>query len=185
MSDLRVASRYARSLIELSAERGQAEQVHTDMKLVHATVQQNRQLSLTLGNPIINAEKKLTILKAIFGDKVSALTITFFELVTRKGRAPLLFATASEFHEQYLRSQGIDNASVTTAIPFTEEMRAGFKTLIKTKTGKTVELREIVDPSIIGGYILQAGDEQIDESVAGKLAQIKLKLTDTSYIPKY
>ncbi|MES2388700.1 MAG: ATP synthase F1 subunit delta [Bacteroidota bacterium] len=184
MSDQRVASRYATSLLELALERGVGEQVHEDMLLFSRTAAANRQFGLLLGNPIVNNEKKFNVLKGLFADKMNPMTMSFFEIASRKKREGILVTVAHEFHDQYLRKKGIDKATVTTTLPLTDELRTEFLALIKQKTGKTVELKEITDPNIIGGFILKVGDYLIDSSVSGKLDQLKLNLTDHTYVSK-
>ena len=181
MSDSRVAYRYARSVLELSVEHGVLEDVYADMQLFANTVAANRALGLLLGNPIVNHAKKLSILKALFEQRVHKLTNMFFEIVCRKNRESVLYKVALSFQEQYLERKGIDHAFVTTAFPLTDDLRAKIAGLVEQRLGKTVILKEIIDPSIIGGYILHVADQQIDDSVAGKLEKMKLKLIDHSF----
>jgi len=64
-------------------------------------------------------------------------------------------------------------AQVTTTFPLDEAMRASFKQMVETKTGKTVELEERVDPQLVGGFVLKVGDWQIDESLRSRLRSLK------------
>ena len=79
MSDYRAASRYAKSLLELAAEKGALEEVHNDMLLLDAICKENRDFMLMLKNPIIKHFKKRQILEAIFKGKVNAITFAAFE----------------------------------------------------------------------------------------------------------
>lgn len=173
MSELRVASRYAKSLIELAQEKGILEDVHNDLYLFKTTCDESRDLRLMLKNPIISSDKKLASLKAIFGKSFGELPTLFFEIVSRKNREPLLYPIAQEVHRQYNALKGIESATVTTAIPLDKELRAEFQKMVKNISGKEVELSEEVDSEIIGGYVLQVADKQIDASVKSKLQTLK------------
>lgn len=86
MAETKVGRRYAQSLMDLAMENKISGQVNDDMLLVANTCAENRELSLLLRNPIINTDKKDAIIKAIFGGKVNNLTLSFMDIITRKGR---------------------------------------------------------------------------------------------------
>ncbi|QCR24195.1 ATP synthase F1 subunit delta [Pontibacter sp. SGAir0037] len=184
MSEIRVASRYAKSLIELAEEKGVLEQVNEDMKLFSNIVSQNRDFKLLLRNPIVKSDKKLAVINGIFKGKVQDMTLSFFNIVARKNRESLLDVVASEFKTQYNLRKGIQKATVTSAAPLTPALRQELAQRLANQTGKAVELEEIVDPSLIGGFVLRIGDQQIDSSVKYKIRKLKNNFTDNSYINK-
>jgi len=182
MSDVRVASRYAKSLIELAQERGILENVYQDMLLFTKTVTASRDLGLMLRNPIVKHDKKLAVLKAIFAGKVNDLTLSFFTIVTEKNREAVLSTVATEFLTQYNLLKKVQKAQVTTAIPLTPALRTEINRMVMNRTGmETVVLEEVVDPAIIGGFVLRIGDVQIDDSISTSLLRLKNKLKDNSY----
>ncbi len=185
MSDIRVASRYARSLIELAKEKNVLEEVHNDMQLFASTVNSNHELLLLLKNPIIRNDKKLNVLKGIFGSKVSNMTMEFFKIASRKKREPYLLSVASEFESLYRIEKGIVKAEVVTAFPMTEEMRREFEAIVVKLTSKKPELVSRIDKSIIGGYILRIGDRQIDESIQSKLEELKSEFSQNPYVKSF
>ncbi|MER2998683.1 ATP synthase F1 subunit delta [Pontibacter populi] len=184
MSELRVASRYAKSLIELAAEKGVVEQVHDDMKLFTSVVSQNRDFQLLLNNPIVKSDKKLAVINAVFKGKVNEMTLAFFNIVARKSRESILEFVATEFEKQYNIMKGIQRASVTTAAPLSPALRQQLGEKLANETGKTIQLEEMIDPSLIGGFVLKVGDKQIDSSVKYSLRKLKNKFKDNSYINK-
>src|SRR4051812_19500086 len=101
MSELTVAARYAKSLIDLSQEQNALEAVNNDMAFFLKTLKANSQLGAVLSNPIISHLKKLNILTELFEDKMNKLSIAFFKLMINKGRGEVLYATAHEFVNQY------------------------------------------------------------------------------------
>lgn len=184
MSDIRVASRYAKSLLELAQERGVLEEVYADMQYFTKTLNANRDLQLVLGNPIVKHDKKLAILNAVFGKNVSELTSAFFRIITQKNREAVLESAAKEFVNQYNEVKGIQKATVTTAVPLTPELRASFQKMVEERTGKTVELHEVVNPAVIGGYVLRIGDQQIDDTIRTNVQKLKNQFKENPYITK-
>lgn len=178
MSDQNVAFRYAKSLIGLAREKGVLEQVYADMRLFEEVSENNRQFMLTMRSPIVKHHKKMEILEAIFRSRVNPVTYSIFEIITRKNREALLYAIAEEFVRQYRLEKGIQQAHLTTATELTEAQRQYFSSLVAAQTGHTVQLVEKVNPDLIGGYILQVNDRQLDNSVRSKLNELRLQMAD-------
>jgi F-type H+-transporting ATPase subunit delta len=183
MADIRAASRYVKSLLDLAVEKNALEEVHKDMLLFSQVVASSRPLALLLRNPIVKHDQKLAVLNKIFGSKVHSLTKAFFEIITRKNREPILESVAREFHNAYNEYKGIGKASVTTAIPLDAKLRAEVEKLVKTYSDKKeIELVEQVDPELIGGFVLKVGDKQVDASIKSKLKALKVKFSENPYI---
>ena len=182
MADQRVAARYAKSLLDLGKELGTLETVKQDMDLLGKTVAQSRDLRLLLRNPIVKHDKKLAILTAIFQGKVSDMTMQFFTILTQKNRESALESMGTEFQAQYNVMQGIQTAEVMSATPLTPASRAELEQLVTKQTGLTqVKLTEKVDPSLIGGFVLRVGDQQIDDSVRTSLRKLRTSLQENTY----
>lgn len=183
MADSRATSRYVKSLLDLAIERNVVEDVHRDMRLFSQTISNSRPLELLLENPVIKHDKKLAILKGVFTGKVHTLTLAFFEIITRKNRESILASVAREFHNAYNNFKGIGKAKVTTATPLDEKLRAEFEQLARRYSDKKqIELVEIVDPELIGGFILKVGDRQVDASIKSKLKTLEVSFSQNPYI---
>lgn len=185
MSEIRVASRYAKSLLELAIEKGVLEEVNNDMQLFGKTLDENRELLLLMKNPVVGNDKKRTILTMIFGKKFNPMTNTFFDIVSRKNRESFLPAVAGEFHRQYNVYKGVVSAEVITTFPLTPEMRKQFNDMVVKISGKKPELKERIDPTLIGGYILKVGDRQIDESVSSRLTELREEFSTNPYVKEF
>ncbi len=186
MTDNRVATRYAKSLIELAIEKGVVDKVHDDMKMFAELCQNNRDFLLMLKNPIINHDRKRKILHQLFEGKVEPSTIAIFDIITRKNREEYLPAIANEFVSQYRTHKNIQKAVVTTPFPLTGELRAKFREMIAQQTGgMSIELEEKVDEELIGGFILKIGDKLMDNSVQHKLQVLSYEFDDDSYTKTY
>jgi F-type H+-transporting ATPase subunit delta len=184
MGSTRVASRYAKSLIELAKEKNHLEQVSADMELLVKIAGENPQFAKVMNNPIIGHDKKQSILNALFKGRVDDLTFSLFSIITRKNRETHLVEIGKEFIHQYRLLQGIELAEITTTFPLTDSLREDFRRLIAKTEKRKVALQEKIDKNIIGGYILKIGDRQVDESIKAKLQKLKSKFKDNPYISK-
>lgn len=185
MVNSRVASRYAKSLLDLAVEKGILKEVYKDMLLFRDTCRANRNLVLMLRNPIIGHDKKKAVLYALFKDKFHPATLTLFDIITRKNRESYLPAIAESFEIQYRQHQGIVKAIVITPVALTEALRKQFIALVAKQTGKEIELEEKIDPAIIGGYVLKIGDQQIDNSVRAKLKTLSYEFSDNTFVKSF
>lgn len=178
MSEHRVAYRYAKSLITLAQEQSLLDEVHEDMQMFSRICTENRDFEVMLNNPIISNYRKLQILKEIFQGKVHATSMSFLNIIARKNREMLLPAITNEFHLQYNIIHEISMAKVATVFPLDDSLRDEFKHLIGQLTGqRAVELEEEINEELIGGYVLKLGGKQIDDSLRGKLNELKLKFS--------
>lgn len=186
MADARVASRYVKSLLGLAVEQGVLEAVNADMQFFDRVCHSNRDFVLMLKSPIIRHEKKKEILNKLFSGKVHPLTMSIIEILTKKNREPLLPSIATEFHNAYNVYMGIGKASVISTIPVDDELRSELVALVKKLSNKTqVELEEKVDKDLIGGFILNVGDRQIDASIKNKLKNLKNKFSENPFIKQF
>ncbi|MGV3508349.1 MAG: ATP synthase F1 subunit delta [Sphingobacteriaceae bacterium] len=173
MSEIQVASRYAKSLIDLAEEQNSVEAVKADMESFVNVMRQNSELQAVLKNPIVGTDKKIAILDQLFGSNYNKVIMAFFKIVVTKGRAEVLYATAKEFINEYNRRKGIIHAVVTSAAPLTEAQKSKIADLVIEATKAQVVLETKVDPELIGGFVLKVGDRQVDASIASSLNKLK------------
>src|SRR5690606_12780242 len=173
MSEFKVASRYAKSLLDLAQEEGKLEAVKRDMEQFAAVLKANPELRAVLENPIMKQDKKSSSLDALFGGKTDPSVSAFFGIMVRKGRAGLLYATAQEFIRAYNEVKGIVHATVTSAATLSAENLDTLRNVLSKEVNAEVVLRNNVDPSLIGGFVVNVGDRQIDASIAGKLKKLE------------
>jgi F-type H+-transporting ATPase subunit delta len=173
MSELTVASRYAKSLIDLSEEQHSLEAINGDMVFFLQTLKANPQLKAVLSNPIISHSKKLAVLTDVFASRVNALSIAFFKIMISKGRGQVIYTTAQEFINLYNTKKHITKATVTSATPLSEANKAKLLADVKAAIGGEIILDTKTDASLIGGFVLTVGDKQIDTSIASNLKKLK------------
>jgi len=174
MSEIKVAGRYAKSLIDLAVENNALQESYNDMVLFEKVVDETPELEAILKNPIVPLDKKTGILTGIFADKVSKLTIAFFKIVVNKGRSAILFATAKQFVQQYNLIKGIVTADVTTATALSAAAKEQIVAIVKRElNANEVIVNEKINGKLIGGFILKVGDKQFDASIASGLSKLK------------
>jgi F-type H+-transporting ATPase subunit delta len=176
MSEIQVASRYAKSLIDLAQEQNALEDIKADIETFVNVLKQNPQLSAILKNPIIGPDKKLGILSSLFAARFHAVVLSFFKIVVSKGRSEILPATAREFMNEYNRRKGVLKATVTSAAALSANSLSELTAAVASATGKEVVLDTRVDADLIGGFVLKVGDKQLDTSIAGQLSRLKKEL---------
>ena len=185
MTDSRAVSRYVKSLLNLAVEKGVLEEVHADMNSFERVLSENRSLLNVMRSPIVRHLKKKSILDALFQSRFNNLTMSFFRIITEKNREELLPAIAKAFHTAYNEYKGIGKASVVTAVALDNELREEILAVARKVTGRpNVELSEEVDPAIIGGFVLNAGSQQIDSSIKHKLKLLQLNFNNSPQVNK-
>ena len=178
----KVATRYAKTLLQLAVEKKVLEHIHKDMLCFEQACAANKSLVSTLRSPVIKHDKKRAILQASFQNKVHDLTHSFFALVTQRHREALLPAMTQAFLAHYDAHQGIKKAQVTTTFPLSDKLgRQLQQTVQQIAPCKQVVLDQHIDPALIGGYILQVEDKQLDQSLRKKLLTLKKHYVTEEY----
>jgi F-type H+-transporting ATPase subunit delta len=176
MSDFRVASRYARSVFDLAIELNVIEKIYNDMILLEQVCKDNRKLVVLLKNPIVRFDYKLRIIRKIFSKHVDQVTLKFFDLICRKNRASILPEVSRVFIMFYHDYKGIVSADVSAAVELSDSLKKEFEGIVGRATGKKVELETTVDESLLGGFVLRVGDNQVDSSIKSKLNNLRRQL---------
>lgn len=185
MLNPRLAGRYAKSLIGLAVEKNQLEEAYQDMVFLQALCKSNPDFVALLKSPIISADKKQAIVKALTEGKISEIAAAFNVLLIRKGRESVLPQIAPAFIEQYKQLKGIQTVKLTTATPVSEELKKTIVDKVREQLPtKSIELAASVDEDLIGGFVLQIGDTLVDASIAYDLNVIKKQFLNNDFIYK-
>jgi len=177
MASTRAAIRYAKAILDLANSKGVAEAVNNDMKSIASAIENNLELSTFIQNPTTKVEVKESALLEVFAN-VNGVTKGLFHLLFENKRFEILDAIAVEYSRVYDESNGIEIAKVTTAIPMDAALEAKVLAKIATLSDKKITIENIVDASIIGGFILRIGDQQYNASVANRLQVLKRELSN-------
>ncbi|MBP4137295.1 ATP synthase F1 subunit delta [Flavobacterium geliluteum] len=177
MASTRAAIRYAKAILDLANSKGVAEAVNNDMKAIASTIESNLELSTFIQNPTTKVEVKESALLEVFAD-VNGVTKGLFHLLFENKRFEILEAIALEYKKLFDESNGVEVAKVTTAIPMDAALKAKVLAKVATLSDKKITIENIVDPAIIGGFILRIGDQQYNASVANRLQVLKRELSN-------
>ncbi|MDH7462039.1 ATP synthase F1 subunit delta [Chitinophagaceae bacterium 26-R-25] len=185
MQNLRLATRYAKSLFELAVEKGQIDAVYNDMLVLQEICNASPEFKRILNSPIIKADKKKSILEAVTNGKVSEMTTRFNTLLVQKGRENELSDIILAFIKEYKQYKGIKVLKLTTAVPVSDSIKKELVEKIQTQTPiKNIELQEIVNPDVIGGFVLQLDDMEIDTSIRSQFNKIKKQFLNNDFVYK-
>lgn len=177
----RAALRYAKAALSLATEANNTKEINNDMLLIASTVDGSKELQAFLNNPISKADDKLNVINGLFGTKINSATNGVIKLLVTNRRFNLLPDVAKQYTLLFDKLQGVDVAKVTTTIPLTKELEEKVLAKVKALTNREVLLENIIDESIIGGFILQIGDKQYNASISGKLESLRKNFKKNDY----
>lgn len=183
MPNPRLAFRYAKSIIDLSIEKGLLEKVYADMLWLQELCRVSPDLITMLRSPVIKADKKQKIMQAITAGKLSELTSGFNKLLIAKNRESLLPEITTAFITAYKQHKNIHTVHLTTASPISESVKNSILEQVKKSAGyENIDLITKVDETLIGGFVLQTGDQLVDASVAYDLKFITRQFENNDFI---
>jgi F-type H+-transporting ATPase subunit delta len=173
MSNYRVITRYAKSLIEIADEQNSLDAVIGDVKGILESFK-NRDLFLLVKSPIVKPAVKQKVFSQIFEGRISEVTFSFITILIRKGRERILQDILNGVLDQYRIIKGITKVELITAVPADKEITDQLVSALKSSSSiNEVELTTKVNPELIGGMIIDFGDHIIDSSVKHELSLIK------------
>ena len=185
MQNPRLGTRYAKSLIDLSVERNELERVYTDMLYLQSLTKQSKEFTNLLRSPVVKSDVKAKIVNTVTEGNISELTKAFTTLLINKGRESNLPEVVFAFVEQYKKLKGIHSVILTTVTPVSDELKRAIVSQIqKTSDMQNIELESKVDESIIGGFVLQAGDKMIDASISYDLKEVAKQFENNDFVYK-
>ncbi len=185
MPNPRLATRYAKSLIDLSIEKGQLENVFADMQWLQVVCKISREFVNVLRSPVIKADKKEKIIEAVTRSNVGEITKAFINLMIRKNRESFLPEVITAFVTQYKVSKNIYIVKLTTASVLDDELKNAIVNQIRaTSKMQNIELETTVNEDLIGGFVLRAGDQLVDASIAYDLKNISKQFDNNDFIYK-
>ncbi len=177
MKSTRAASRYAKALLDLAIERKELEKINEDVVVVYNAITGTRDLQLFLSSPVVKPKVKQAVLKEIFANSVSELTMHFILLIVQHGREVALKAILGSFIDQYRAYNNIAEATITTSTTVSKQTMESIQKKLADALGKKVELVEKVDENLIGGFIIETNNYRMDASLSGSMRKLKRELT--------
>lgn len=184
MKEARPALRYAKAILNLAKESSNETLVNDNMKLIVSTIAESDDLDAMLKSPIIKAADKRKVLDAIFGDKVDNIVKGLFNLLEENKRMIMLEPIAKQYSVIYDYHKSMQVAKVTTAVALTKELEEKIQAKIVELTGNSASIENIINPEILGGFILRVGDVQYDASISNQFNELRREFDNSHYIPK-
>jgi len=175
MNDSKISVRYSRALFLSALEKKILDKVNQDMIFILeiCKIAETKEFLLS---PIIIPSKKQAIFHNILGDNVEKITLSLIDLIVKNGRESFIPAIARNFIHETKKYKGITESVLTTAVKVDYKIKKQIIDLISGVFKTQVELKETIDPEIIGGFILRIDDNYIDGSLKNKLRKIKKEL---------
>lgn len=185
MLNPRVASRYAKSILDLAIEKGKLEEVYNDMLYLQQLNKGSKEFLSLLRSPVVKPDAKIKAVNAVTAGKITDITKSFTTLMINKAREAVLPEVITSFVQQYKQKKNINTVKLTTATPVSDALKNSIVAQVKkTSNMENIELETAVDPSLIGGFVLQAGDKLIDASILYDLKTIARQFENNDFIYK-
>jgi F-type H+-transporting ATPase subunit delta len=173
MKGTKSAIRYAKALLELAIEQNKVDLVLKDMEFFVNSGENNYDLLVFLKSPVIKTDKKLNVLNELYSH-FDVLSKSFIQLITKNRREAILPVIATSFIDLVKSHKNIIPVILISATQLSKESKD--KILSKVKVSGTIELKEEIDSTLIGGFIVRIGDIQVDASVNSQLKKLKIDL---------
>ena len=169
----KVAKRYAQGLLDFTKETGLTDSVFSEMGDVLKTIEKSKELQNFFASPIVDHKKKSSVAAEIFKN-FSAVTQNIIQLVIKQGRESQLQNIAQEYINKVDQINGVQKITLTSATQLSSENISNIlsSTNLVNHDSK-FDVQSIINPDVLGGYILRVGDQQVDASVRAKLSKLK------------
>ncbi len=181
MNNYHINRPYAKALLLLAKERGVEDCVAEDMRLVESVWAENRELNAVFSNPEVKSDKKVSIVKALFENRVSEETMAFLVFVTRKSRTVFMRGIAQYYIEMYRDYRGIVLSDLVTHQPIDDVARKLVTQMVADYTGKTVELHDRTDPKMLGSFKLEFDGKMYDARLRTKIRRMRIEFAKNDY----
>ena len=175
MSDDRIEG-YARGLFEIARAEGTISVVEDELYRFARSFESSDALRTALTDEQIPAGKRLAIVEDLLGGKASATSTQLISMVVGAGRGRDLPAIIDRLVARASSAQSLELAEVRTAVPLSADQQGRLAAALTKATGKQLNLKVVVDPSVIGGVVATVGDTVIDGSVRTRIDQLKSRL---------
>ncbi len=173
MASDEVVRGYAEGLFRLVQAENELDRVEDELFRFGKLLETNHELKQALSDPSVDKPQRAKVLDELLGERVSAHTLSLLAFVVEQGRGRQLPQILTQLSELAAEARQAVIAEVRTAVPLDAQQREQLATALSKATGKKVEVKPLVDPSVIGGVFAKIGDTVIDGTVRRRLEQLK------------
>lgn len=167
--DLAVGRLYAEAMLGLAEERGQSDALLDELRELVEFLDQNPKVEHFLASQMVDEEGRARVLDDLFRGQASALLLDSLQVINRKGRLGQLRAIAESYRIALRDLRGWVDVHVRTAVPLDDAQRTRLQDVLAASTGRKPTLVERIDPSLIGGIVVEVAGKKFDASVASRL----------------
>lgn len=164
---------YANALFEVARVEGSINEVEDELFRFARALEGNDQLRSVLTDEAVPVARRQGVVEDLLGAKASPVTTNLVSFVVGAGRSRQLPQIIGRLVERAAEAKQSVVGEVRSAVPLTEDQKTRLADALGRATGKTVEVKVILDPSILGGLVAQVGDTVIDGSVRARLDQLR------------
>lgn len=175
MKESRAAIRYAKAIFSLANESDMSLRVYEDMLFYIDLSSNEKSFSEMLANSVINIKSKHDIILSL-NNNTSALSKNLIGLLISNKRLSILVDVCNAYKSLYEKANNMTKAIVVTALPITDNIREAALLKINSISSKKVEINNIIDKNILGGFILRYDGKEYNASLSNKLQKIKKEL---------
>jgi F-type H+-transporting ATPase subunit delta len=179
MDESAITVRYAKALFSLSKEKNQLFSLKEDMDLISSVCNQSEDFILLLKSPVVKTSEKVHIIRLIFHEKISPLSLQFLELITQNKREVFIPSICRNILTLIRKEKNIKTAVITTAQALDEKLMEKAKKILEEELKTEVELSAKVNTHLIGGMILRIDDKQYDASILTQLNKLRQEMQKT------
>lgn len=169
-------SGYASGVFELAKAEGQLERVETELFTIAQAMEGSTELRSALTDPQLPLERKQAIVDDLVSGRASSLTVGLVQFIVGQNRASELPAIARSFVDRAAASRQREVAEIRSAVALDDETVERLAAALGRATGKNVEPKVIIDPSVIGGLVARVGDTVIDGSISRKVENLRQRI---------
>jgi F-type H+-transporting ATPase subunit delta len=171
-----VVDSYARALVEIALAEGNLAQVESELYRIARAFESSDQLRSTLTDETLPIERRQGVVEQLLSGKASNATTQIVSFIIGNGRGKDLPAIIDAVVNRASSADNKEVAVVRTAVALSEEQQRRITDALVKKTGKQINLKVVIDPSVLGGIVATVGDTVIDGSVRTRLDQLKSRL---------
>jgi F-type H+-transporting ATPase subunit delta len=176
--EITIARVYSGAMLRLAEAKGEADAFLDELDELVALLDAHEDLDGFLASPMIDPDVRKVSIEKLFRGKASDLLVDALQILNDKERLDLIRAVAQTYRLDHAEMRGWVDASVRTAVPLSDALRAQLEEVVGRRTGMKGRLVEAVDESLLGGVVVQIGDEKLDASITSKLQRLGEALSE-------
>lgn len=181
MNHSKISVRYSKTLFLTAKEKKSLDVVKKDMTLLSKMCSQVDEFKWLISTPVVQTSKKLKIIESVVKNEMNELSLAFIRMVTKNKREAFLPHIARDFMDLYRNEMGIKYMTLKTADVIDGRIKNKIVEIVKEMFKSEIELNDVIDNKIIGGFVITVDDQQLDMSIATNLKRLEREFINTTF----